>query len=94
MSKYESKTTDDHQTIKDWVEEREGKPALVDGVVDKDGGGGMLRIDFLDGSEGSLNDISWDKFFEIFDDNNLLFLYQEETKDGETSRFCKFIDKE
>ncbi|MBV9349705.1 MAG: hypothetical protein JO026_03060, partial [Patescibacteria group bacterium] len=36
-------------------------------------------------------EISWDEFFRIFDDRGLLFLYQEETANGEQSRFCKFV---
>lgn len=92
MSAQESKTTDNHKTIKDWVEERDGKPAMVE--TDSNKKGGILRIDFRDSDEDSLKEISWDEFFKIFDDNDLNFLYQEKTKDGSTSRFCKFIDKE
>ncbi len=38
--------------------------------------------------------ISWDEFFEKFDENNLAFLYQEELASGETSRFFKFVKRE
>lgn len=93
MSLDESKTTDNHEKIKKWVEDREGKPALMDGIVPEKGGGGMLRIDFMDASDGPLHQISWDKFFEIFEDTNLLFLYQEGTKEGGKSKFYKFINK-
>ncbi len=94
MSLEEVKTTDNHSTIKKWVEDRDGKPALMDGIVPDDGGGEMLRIDFMDGSDGPLNQISWDKFFEIFDNTNLLFLYEDEVKGGEKSKFHKFIRKD
>lgn len=94
MSSHESKTTDNHNTIKKWIEERDGEPALVEGIVDKEKAGEMLRIDFKDNSEGPLNTISWEKFFEIFDENNLEFLYQGKTQDGGKSKFCKFIDQE
>lgn len=91
MSLYESKTTDNHERIKQWVKHRDGKPALMDGIVPEHRGGEMLRISFMDGRDGPLHEISWDKFFEIFDDNNLLFLYQEETEDGKKSKFYRFI---
>jgi hypothetical protein len=53
---------------------------------------GVLRIDFPGYSgEDSLEEISWEEFFQKFDENNLQFLYQEETADGEESRFNKFI---
>lgn len=95
MSAHESKTTDDHKVIKKWVEERDGYPSIVD-TGDDDQKGGILRINFDDDDEDdeALKNISWEKFFKIFDDNNLDFLYQEKTKDGKTSRFCKFVDKE
>lgn len=84
----ESKTTTDHDTIRKWAEERDGRPARVK----TEGEGGILRIDFRD-PEDNLEEIDWDTFFQIFDDNNLAFLYQEETQDGGTSRFNKFVER-
>ena len=54
----------------------------------------MLRIDFPGYAEGSLEDISWDAFFEKFDAKRLAMLYQDETSDGQQSRFCKFVSRE
>jgi hypothetical protein len=89
-----SKTTTDHERIRKWAEERGGKPSCVIGT----GGGGdagLLRIDFPGYSgEGSLKEISWDEFFEKFDDQNLALLYQEETKEGEKSNFNKLVSRE
>ncbi len=93
MAKHESKTTTDRNTIKKWVEERDGKPALVKGTGDTGKGDGLLRINFPGGEEENLENIEWDKFFTIFEENNLKFLYQEETKDGGESRFFKFVNK-
>lgn len=93
MSSHELKITDDHNTIKKWVEERNAGPALIEGVVDKGKGGGMLRIDFRDNSEGQLTEISWEQFFEIFDESKLEFQYQEKSEDGGKGKFCKFINK-
>src|SRR3954447_11774588 len=89
-----SKTTTDHEEIRKWAEERGGKPACVMGT----GGGGdagILRIDFPGYSgEGKLKEISWDEFFEKFDEENLALLYQEKTKDGERSNFNKLVNRE
>lgn len=89
-----SKTTTDHKEIKKWVEEREGKPAVVKGTEGGKDNGALLRINFPGYAEKSLKEISWDEFFEIFDSRDLEFLYQEKTKSGEESRFFKFIRKE
>ena len=94
MAKHDSKTTTDHKKIQKWAEERDGKPAVVKGTADDGKGGGLLRINFPGGAEDSLENISWEKFFEIFDNNDLQFLYQEETKDGGESRFFKFVAKD
>jgi hypothetical protein len=79
-----TKTTD-HEKIREWVEERGGKPTRVAGTDDKSGGG-ILRIDFGE-PEDSLEEISWDEFFDTFEDRDLAFLYQDEKK----SRFFKFV---
>lgn len=94
MAKHDSKTTTDHKKIQKWAEERDGKPAVVKGTADNGKGGGLLRINFPGGAEDSLENISWEEFFEIFDNNDLEFLYQEETKDGGESRFFKFVAKD
>ena len=61
--------------IKKWAEEPYGEPALVEGVIDKEKAGEMLRIHFSDNADESLKDISWEPFYKIFDENNLVFLY-------------------
>lgn len=94
MAKHDSKTTTDHNTIKKWVEKRNGKPAVVKDTRDSGKGGGLLRINFPGGAEDNLENIEWDKFFTIFDENDLEFLYQEETRDGGESRFFKFVGKD
>ena len=85
----ESTTTTDHDTIRKWAEARNGKPAKVD----TGGKGGILRIDFGEPEE-SLEPISWEEFFQIFDDNQLAFLHQEKTGSGGTSRFNKFVERD
>jgi len=87
-----SHVTTDHEEIRRWVEERGGNPAVVKGT--ESGGSAMLRIDYPGFSgEGKLEAIEWEEFFEIFDENNLAFLYQDRTADGGESRFSKFVDR-
>ena len=38
-----------------------------------------------------MEEISWDEWFEIFEENDLKFLYQEETSEGEKSNFNKLV---
>ena len=93
MASRESQVTTDHDTIRRWVEEREGKPATV-AATGADDEAGILRIDFPGGSgEADLKPISWDEFFRKFEEKNLAFLYQEELKSGETSRFFKLVQR-
>ena len=94
MASAESKVTTNHNEIRKWVEARGGHPARVKGTGDGDGSG-VLRIDYPGFSgENRLEEITWDDFFETFEANNLAFLYQNETKDGEESRFSKLIERE
>ena len=84
----EAKITTDHDEIREWVEERGGHPARVKGTE-------VLRIDYPGFSgEQRLEEITWDEFFEAFEENNLAFLYQENTKDGKESRFSKLVDRD
>ena len=90
----ESKTTTDHKEIRKWVEARGGSPATVK-RTGNDADPGVLRIDFPGYSGGdSLEHISWDAFFEKFDEKHLAFLYQDKTKDGEESRFFKLVSQD
>ncbi|WP_210488245.1 hypothetical protein [Rufibacter aurantiacus] len=84
-----AKTTTDHNTIKKWAEARDGKPASVKGTGDGDEAG-LLRINFPGYAEDNLEDITWEEFFEKFEEKKLAFLYQDE-KD---SRFSKLVKRE
>lgn len=94
-----SAKTTDHDTIRQWVEERGGKPATVRNTTGKNDAG-LLRIDFPGRSnrggkdENTLEEISWDDFFEKFEEKKLAFLYQEKTKTGRESRFSKFVSRD
>jgi hypothetical protein len=86
---HHSKTTQDHDAIRRWAEERGGKPTVVEGTQ-------ILRFNFDEpggDDDDRLKEVSWDEFFEIFDESDLSFLHTEETHEGGTSRFFKFVRK-
>jgi hypothetical protein len=92
----QSKRTTDHEQIRKWVEARNGKPARVQGTGDTDDAG-LLRIDFPEKEsaeeDDALEEISWDEFFDKFDEKRLAFVYQDRTATGEPSRFNKFVSR-
>ena len=92
-SSHGSKTLTDHETIQEWAEERGATPACVRKTGGK-GDVGMIRLDFPGYSgEESLQPISWDDWFEKFDENNLALLVQETTAGGQESNFNKLIKR-
>src|SRR5579875_65800 len=94
MSQTASKVTFDHNEIRRWAEERGAKPACVKGTGGH-GDIGMIRLDFPGYSgEESLQPISWEEWFEKFDERNLALLYQETTAEGEKSNFNKIVSRE
>lgn len=91
-----SRTTKDHDEIRNWAEERGGKPAHVSRTGSKSDIG-ILRIEFpgaTASNDANLEEISWDQFFEKFDELGLALLYQEETAGGEKSNFNKLVSSE
>ena len=86
--------TQDHDVIREWAEERDGKPATVE-ATHSDDDAGIIRIDFPGYSgEGSLQEITWEEWFEKFDESDLVLLYQETLSSGEQSNFNKLISRE
>lgn len=82
--------TTDHEEIRRWAEKHGGRPAKVE----TGGPGGILRLDFGE-RDPNLEEISWDEFFKIFDDNDLALLIQAEPSEseGHESRFNKFVQR-
>lgn len=94
MSQAESQMTIDHDEIRRWAQQRKGKPSTVKRTEGKRGEAGILRIDFPGFSgKGSLEEISWDEFFEKFEQSKLALLYQEKTADGKKSNFNKLVKR-
>ena len=73
-----TRTTNDHEEIRRWAEERGGRPAAVIDPRQKSIAGG-LRIDFPGFDIGEdLQEITWTEFFDRFEEENLTFIFQEE----------------
>ena len=86
-------TTTNHEVIRLWTEDRGGKPASVASTTEGDDVG-VLRIFFPgQGSGDQLDEISWEDFFDKFEEASLAFLYDIHTTDGSLSRFCKFVQR-
>lgn len=85
-----SQTTTDHDEIRRWAEGKGGKPAAVD-RTHEGGDVGIIRIMFPDAPQsqhGSLVEISWDDFFQQFDDAELALIYDEK------SLFSKLVGRD
>ncbi|MBV8810293.1 MAG: hypothetical protein JO033_16615 [Acidobacteriaceae bacterium] len=89
-----SKITSDHDVIRNWAEERGAKPSHVKRTGSRDDIG-VLRLDFPGyGGEGTLEPITWEQFFEKFDERKLALVYEDETASGQKSNFNKLISAE
>lgn len=75
--------------IRQWAEQRKATPATAPG-----GPGSaderVLRFDFADAESGRLQPVSWDEFFQIFDERELVFFYQQHMSAGDISDYCHF----
>ncbi len=86
----QAKATIDPEVIKEWVESHGGHPAAVI-RTESDDDVGIIRVDFPGFSgEDTLEEISWDDWFEKFESSQLAFLYQDEPD----SRFNKLVSRE
>ncbi len=86
----EAKITTDHDEIRKWAEARGGRPAVVRGTE-------ILRIAFPNApnaDDDDLDEITWDQFFEKFDEADLALLHQEKTAGGKKSNFNKLVGRE
>jgi hypothetical protein len=83
--------------VRAWAEERDGKPATA--TRGDDGRPRTLRITFTaaDDSSGSrrrLEEISWDEWLGVFTERNLVFIYQQQRRDGRQSNFFRLDSPE
>ena len=78
----------DHNDIKAFATRTGGKPSVV---ADTEGnsGPGLLRFDHGRDNEG-LEEISWDRFFEIFEEQELALMLDTS---GDNPNFNKFVSR-
>jgi hypothetical protein len=84
-----AKSTTNLNEIRQWAEARDGKPVSVIGTA-RGAKAGLLRIDFPGYSgAGRLKEVSWEDWYQKFQESNLEFLYQ----DKKDSRFFKLVSR-
>lgn len=81
--------TRSHDVIQRWAKERNAVPSTVSGSLHGDNEG-VLRFNFPGYGGERLEAISWDQFFNTFDERELVFLFQERLKSGAQSNFFHF----
>ncbi len=94
------KATTNHQEIKEWVEKHRGRPEVIDhptALGDKLG----LRINFPGNNDEEFLSadtqpkyIPWEKFFEIFEEQKLAFMYSDLENIPDQSYAYRFIKRE
>ncbi len=88
-----SLVTTDHDVIMQWAEARKGIPSTVAGTEHGDRLG-VLTFDFPPGDSDRMRHVSWDEWFDTFDERGLNFIYQEERSDGRQSTFFRLENPE
>ncbi len=78
-------TTTDHGFIRAWAEAREGRPGRSEGH-------GSPRLGFDFGTpEPGLQEISWDEFFAVFEQDKLALSYRDTP--GHLGRHYQFVPR-
>lgn len=86
-----TKVTTNHNEIREWVEGRGGSPARVTSPETGENMQ-MLRINFPGISgDGAVQPVDWREWFDIFENRELAFLYQDKTADGHDSHYNKLV---
>lgn len=89
--------TQDRQTIIAWIERRSAHAAQVvgshpDADPDFEPSVGALRVGFPGyASNETLEPLSWDAFFERFDERGAVFHYQETDENGNPSNAYQIL---
>src|SRR5919199_3191805 len=90
---HKSQILTDHDDIRRWAEARGGIPARVKRTGGDDDVG-MIRINFPGYSgEQSLEPISWEQWFEKFDEKELALVVERQPPEGDKGRFNKLINR-
>jgi len=89
----QSLATRNHEVIRQWAGERQAVPTTVEST-ERNGRAGVLRLDFPGYGGNELGELTWDEWFETFDERNLIFIYQEHKADGSVSNFFRLTNPE
>jgi len=90
MATQSAKATTDHEEIRRWAERHGGKPAAVK-RTHQDDDPGIIRLMFPKAphhQDDALEEISWDEWFDKFDENGLALLHEPD------SNFNKLVKKD
>ena len=79
--------THDHAEIKNWIKARDGRPAMLKDEPN------ALTLRFKELESGAMKLISWTKFFQRFEEDNLALVYQEVGDGGEIRSFCRLLPR-
>jgi hypothetical protein len=86
----QSLVTRSHDVILDWAQQRNAIPATVPGT-EHGNELGVLRFDVPNwGSKRALEHVTWDQWFQTFDDRQLVMIFQEHMENGRQSNFFHF----
>jgi len=100
-----AKVTTDHNVILRWAQDRGGRPAAVtlrpghnhtpSVSIDFPGHPAHATIaEAWSASGASIAPLTWDEFFEKFEQDGLAFLYQERTCTGMPSRLFRIVSRQ
>lgn len=84
--------TRDRTVIRRWAQARGAEPATGVGKVNIQDGGAAIRFAFP--GVGRLQPISWEDWFENFDQYNLVFAFEELTEEGLQSHKYRLVRTE
>ncbi len=74
----ERTTTKDHAHIEQWAKERGAYPAIFDMKTGQRNSVDVLTFRFKGHQSENLKEISWEEFFQKFDDYGLLFEHDQQ----------------
>jgi hypothetical protein len=89
-----SLVTTNHDVIRQWAESRQARPATVGERESERPRVLRFLFDPVDEDSSRLVEISWDMWFEAFDQRALNFLFQEHRTDGRDSNFFRLENPE
>jgi hypothetical protein len=80
--------TRSHEVIKRWAAERGAEPVGVDYTNSEVRP--LLRLEFPGIADQTIKTLEWEQWFEVFDREELVFIYEEDQRDGRPSNYYAF----